>query len=36
MEAVGSDLSEAPSSFQATRVFADLDNVLTLGPSDLA
>jgi len=31
MEAVGSDLSETPSSFQTARVIADLDNVLTLG-----
>ena len=36
MEAVGSDLSEAPSSFQTARVTAELDNVLTLGPPDLA
>ncbi|ESZ15223.1 hypothetical protein [Mesorhizobium sp. L48C026A00] len=32
MEAVGSDLSETPSSFQAMRVIADLD----IGPPDLA
>src|SRR2546421_8209704 len=36
MEAVGSDLSETPSSFQTARVIADLDNVLTLGAPDLA
>ncbi|WP_202367731.1 hypothetical protein [Mesorhizobium sp. L-2-11] len=36
MEAVGSDLSETPSSFQTARVSAELDNVLTLGPPDLA
>ena len=36
MEAVSSDLSETPSSFQTARVIADLDNVLTLGPPDLA
>ena len=36
MEAVGSDLSETPSSFQTARVIAELDNVLTLGPPDLA
>src|SRR5882762_2348714 len=35
MEAVGSDLSETPSSFQTARVIAELDNVLTLGPPDL-
>ena len=36
MEAVSSDLSETPSGFQTARVIADLDNVLTLGPPDLA
>ena len=36
MKAVGSDLSETPSGFQTARVIADLDNVLTLGPPDLA
>src|SRR5918994_5769884 len=36
MEAVGSDLGKTPSSLQAARVIADLDNVLTLGPPDLA
>src|SRR5687768_6723061 len=36
MEAVGSDLSETPSSFQAARVSAELDDVLTLGRPDLA
>ena len=35
MEAVGSDLSETPSSFQSARVIAELDNVLALGPPDL-
>src|SRR5260370_40915781 len=36
IEAVGGDLSETPSSFQTARVIAELDNVLTLGPPDLA
>src|SRR5262245_17018314 len=36
MEAVGSDLGETPSSLQTARVIADLDDVLTLGPPDLA
>src|SRR5215831_6817120 len=36
MEAVGSNLSETPSRFQPARVTAELDNVLTLGPPDLA
>src|SRR5690606_29128390 len=35
MEAVGGDLGETPSRFQAARVLADLDNVLALGPPDL-
>ena len=36
MEAVGSDLGETPSRFQAARILADLDDVLALGPPDLA
>src|SRR5271163_2348210 len=36
MEAVGSDLSETPSSFQTARVIADLDDVSALGSPELA
>ena len=36
MEAVGDDLSETPSTFPAARVLTELDDVLTLGPSDPA
>jgi hypothetical protein len=36
MEAVGGDLGESPSSLQTARVIADLDNVLTLHPPELA
>src|SRR5215469_7111741 len=36
MEAVGSNLCETPSSFQTARVTTELDNVITLGPPDLA
>ena len=35
MEAVGGDLGETPSGFQAARVIAELDDVLPLGPPDL-
>jgi hypothetical protein len=36
MEAVGGDLDETLSRFEALRILADLDNVLTLGSSNLA
>ncbi|MCF6117118.1 hypothetical protein L2449_09350 [Mesorhizobium muleiense] len=36
MEAVGRDLGETSPRFEAARILADLDNVLTLGSSNLA
>ena len=36
MEAVSGDLGETPPRVEAARILADLDDVLTPGPSDLA